>query len=204
LHFEFAHFLAATGRADEAVAQAKRTLQLDPASPWANSGVAIFFYFTRRYDEAIQQSLRVLETAPNYSLAHLFLGLAYEQKEEFSRAVPELKRSVGLSGDRVIPAFVAHAYALSGQRDEARRILQDLKQPSGKNYVEPWLIALVYVGLGEEDQAMEWLEKAYQNRSHDIVFSKVLPQFDPVRSDPRFRELLRRMNFPPNTPNSPN
>jgi len=161
--------------------------------------IGAFFYFARQYDEAIRRELKVLEAAPNYSLAHLFLGLSYEQKKDFSLAIPEMKKAIELSGDKVFPAYVAHAYALSGKTREARRILEELKQPSGKSYVDPWAIALVYTGLGQRDSAMEWLEKAYRNRDHDMAFCKVWPHFDPLRSDPRFQDLLRRMNLPPDT-----
>jgi tetratricopeptide (TPR) repeat protein len=157
-------------------------------------------YWTDRHDDAIQQDLHTLEIAPNYALAHLCLGLAYEQKRGYSRALVELKRAVELSRDPQLPTFVAHAYAASGNSAEATKILEDLKQPSGRSYVDPWAIAVVYAGLGERNQAIEWLQKAYQVRDHDLVFSKVWPQFDPLRSDPRFQDLLHRMNLPPDTP----
>jgi TolB-like protein/DNA-binding winged helix-turn-helix (wHTH) protein/Tfp pilus assembly protein PilF len=200
IHNGYAHFLNDLGRQDEALPELKRALEIDPTVPLPRIGA--FFYFARQYDEAIRRELKVLEATPNYSLAHLLLGLSYEQKKDFSRAMPELKRAVELSGDKVFPAYVAHAYALSGKTSEARRILDELKQPLGKSYVDPWAIALVYTGLGERDRAMEWLEKAYRNRDHDMAFCKVWPHFDPLRSDPRFQDLLRRMNLPPDTVHS--
>ena len=173
----------------------KRALEIDPTVTLPRIG--FFFYFARQYDEAIRRDLKLLEATPNFSLAHLTLGLAYEQKKDFSRAIPELKRAIELSGDRIFPAYLAHAYAVSGKTREARRILEELKQPSGKSYVYAWAIALVYAGLGEKDRAMEWLEKAYRNHDHDLAFSQVWPHFDPLRSDPRFQDLLHRMNLPP-------
>jgi TolB-like protein/DNA-binding winged helix-turn-helix (wHTH) protein/Flp pilus assembly protein TadD len=203
LYNGYAHFLKDQGRGrdDEAFAELRRALELDPTVTMARIG--FFFYFARQYDEVIQRDLKFLEATPNFSLTHLSLGLAYEQKKDFSRAIPELKRAVELSGDKVFPAYLAHAYAVSGKAREAKRILEELKQPSGRSYVDPWAIALVYAGLGEKDRAMEWLEKAYRNRDHDMAYCKVWPQFDPLRSDPRFQDLLRRMNFPPDTPQSP-
>jgi len=197
-HTRYALFLQNQGRDDEALTELKRALDIDPMQHL----VGAIFYAARQYNEAIRWNLKVLETTPNYSPAHLFLGLAYEQKKDFSRAIPELKKAVELSQDKVFPAFVAHAYAVSGKNHEARSLLEELKQPSGKSYVDPWAIALVYTGLGEKDQAMEWLEKAYQNRDHDIAWCKTWPHFDPLRSDPQFQNLLRRMNLPPDAAHS--
>ena len=197
-HTRYALFLQNQGRDDEALTELKRALDIDPMQHL----VGAIFYAARQYNEAIRWNLKVLETTPNYSPAHLFLGLAYEQKKDFSRAIPELKKAVELSQDKVFPAFVAHAYAVSGKNHEARSILEELKQPSDKSYVDPWAIALVYTGLGEKDRAMEWLENAYRNRDHDVAFCKTWPHFDPLRSDPRFQDLLRHMNLPPDTAHS--
>jgi TolB-like protein/DNA-binding winged helix-turn-helix (wHTH) protein len=199
-HFRYAYFLVAMERVEEALEEARNVVSLNPASPRANSGVAWVLYFTDRYDEAIRQDLHTLEIAPNYALAHLCLGLAYEQKRDYSRALVELKRAVELSRDRQLSLFIAHAHAVSGDSTEARRLLEDFKQPSGKSYVDPWAIAVIYAGLGERNQAIEWLQKAYQVRDHDLVLAKVWPQFDPLHSDPPFQDLLRRMNLPPDTP----
>jgi len=195
LHNGYAHFLNDLGRNDEGFTELKRAMELDPAVTLPRIG--FFFYFARQYDEAIRRDIKLLDATPNFSIAHLSLGLAYEQKRDFSQAIPELKRAMELSGDKVFPAFLAHSYAVSGNTREAKRILEELKQPSGKNYVDPWAIALVYAGLGEKDRAMEWLEMAYENRDHDMAYCKVWPHFDPLRSDPRFQDLLRRMNLPP-------
>jgi DNA-binding winged helix-turn-helix (wHTH) protein len=145
--------------------------------------------------EEIQKKLWHADT--NVEFEHS-VNAACEQKGNFPRSIAELKKAINLSEGNVIQTFVAHAYAVSGRRAEAREMIKKLKQPSGKCYVDPWAIALVYAGLAEKDHAMEWLETAYRNRDHDLVFCKTWPQFDVLRSDPRFQDLMRRMNFPPN------
>ncbi len=166
-------------------AAASKAQQLDDSAGCAHLALAqVYFLYDWTWPAAEKEYRRAIELSPGDAFAHFEFAHFLAATGKTDEAVAQAKRT------------------LQRQGDEARRILQDLKQPSGKNYVDPWLIVLVYVGLGEKDQAMEWLEKAYQNRSHDIVFSKVWPQFDPLRSDPRFQDLLRRMNFPLNTPNS--
>jgi TolB-like protein/DNA-binding winged helix-turn-helix (wHTH) protein len=192
----YADFLMAMGRPEEAIAQRKRNEQIDPLSTFAVGAVAWELYWAGRYDEAIEQVQRVLVVSPTSYNGHLCLGLCLEQKRDFARAIEELQKAVDLSNDRMWIGFVAHARAVSGDKAGARKILAELERESQRIYVSPWWPAIVYPDLGEKDKAFFWLEKAYEGREHDLVFSKVWPMFDSLRSDPRYRDLMRRVGLP--------
>src|ERR1700686_533796 len=132
-----------------------------------------------------------ITTAPTW------LGQAYEQKKMYAQAVATYQK--GMSQAERNPQLIAalgHAYALSGERDKALKTLDELREMSKEHYISPYLIAVVYVGLGVKEQAFAWLEKAYQDRSAALLWLKVEPLFDPLRSDPRFQDLLRRIGLP--------
>jgi tetratricopeptide (TPR) repeat protein len=134
---------------------------------------------------------------PNHWSGHLILGLSLEQEQQFPQAMVELKKAVEVSNDRMWVGFLAHDMALLGDRAGARKILVDLQQLSKRTYVSPWWPAIVYPDLGDKDQAFAWLEKCYRGREHDLVFSKVWPMFDSLRSDyPRYQDLMRRIGLP--------
>jgi TolB-like protein/DNA-binding winged helix-turn-helix (wHTH) protein len=195
-HAGYADFLNAMGHPDEAIAERKRNEQIDPLSTFAVGAVAWELYWAGRYDEAIEQEQKLLVANPNSYYAHLGLGLCLEQKHDFARAIEELRKAVDLSNDKTWIGFVAHAMALSGDKVGAHKILADLEKESQRTYVSPWWPAIVYPDLGEKDQAFFWLEKAYQGREHDLVFSNVWPMFNSLRSDPRYQDLLRRVGLP--------
>lgn len=195
-HARYADFLNAMGHPDDAIAERDRNRQIDPLSLGAIDGLGWEQYWAGRYDEAIENSRTVLAVDPNDYGAHLFFGLSLEQKGQFSDAVTELQKSVDLSNDNKWIAFVAHAKALSGDKAGARKIVADLEALSRRTYVSPWLFAIIYAGLGDNEQAFLWLEKCYQGREHDLVFSRVWPMFDSLRSDPRYEDLLRRVGLP--------
>jgi adenylate cyclase len=175
-HSYYSDFLSAMGRPDEAIAEEIRIRQIDPLS--VSPGVAMQQYWAGRYDLAIENARSVLAIAPNHILGHLCLGLALEQKRQFAEAIVELQKAVDLSNDQMWMAFVAHAKALAGDKAGARKILADLEALSRHTYVSPWLFAIVYPDLGEKERAFFWLEKCYQGREHDLVFSKVWPMFN--------------------------
>ena len=128
----------------------------------------------------------------------MHLGLAYQCKGAFPEALAELKQARSLSDDTTeTVAQLAITYALSGNREQASKLLNELKSRSQRRYVSPYEIAMIYTALGDKDQAFAWLEKAYQQRANGIVELKAEPAFDPLRSDPRFQDLLRRVGFPP-------
>ena len=134
---------------------------------------------------------------PNFVPSHLFLGQAFEQIGRFDEAIAEFQKAIHLSGGSAqLIAALGHAYSVSGNRDGAIRILEELQHLSKQRYVPPLDIALIHAGLSQKDEAIEWLEKAYKQQSCSLVYIKVDPRLDPLRSDLRFQELLRRMNFP--------
>ena len=191
-------YLAAMGRLEEAITESKRAQDLDPLLLIINAFHGWWLYFARQYDQAIEQERKTLELDPNFAPAHWVLGQVYEQQERFEVAIAEFQEAVTHSGgSTMMRAALGRAYAVAGKRDEALKMLNELKERAKRSYVSPVGIAIIYVGLGEKEQAFSWLEKAYEDRSTWLIFLKVEPRFDPLRSDPRFQSLLRRMNFPP-------
>ncbi|HJU62328.1 MAG TPA: tetratricopeptide repeat protein, partial [Candidatus Binatia bacterium] len=186
--------LAGEGRLDEAVAEVKRAQQVDPQSLTISAVVGWMLYLARDYDKAIEQEKIVLEMDGNFALAHWYLGLAYEQKGMYAEAIAEFQKAKSLSGARPLDSgSLAHAYAIAGRTAEARQILKKVKERPPQVYFPPQDIALIHVGLGEKDQALDWLEKAVQERSPWLIHLGVDPRFDPLRSDPRFAALVRRI-----------
>lgn len=195
-HSGYSDFLNAMGRPDEAIAEWVTNSQIDPLSLSAVAAIGWEQYWAGRYDSAIDNARKVLTVNPNDYDAHLCLGLALEQKRQFPDAIVELQRAVDLSNDQMWMAFVAHAKALAGDKAGAHKILADLEALSRSTYVSPYLFALVYPDLGEKERAFFWLEKCYQGREHDLVFSKVWPMFNSLHSDPRYQELMKRVGLP--------
>jgi tetratricopeptide (TPR) repeat protein len=191
-------YLLALGRPDEAVTVAKRAEELDPLSPIIGSLAGRSLYHARQYDQAIEQLRGVIDRDANFPLAHLILGLAYEQKGMFEEAIAEFQKGSSLSGgEPPMVGALGHAYAVSGQRGRAQNVLAELKQLSRRRYIAPYEIAVIYIGLGDKDLTFEWLEKAYQDHSHWLVLLKVDPRFDSIHGDSRYQDLRRRMGLPP-------
>jgi serine/threonine protein kinase/tetratricopeptide (TPR) repeat protein len=196
-HHFYAECLAGMGRYNEALVEIRRAQELDPLSLIINSVVGWILYFGRQYDQAIAQFQRAIELDPNFWVAHWTLGRAYEGKEAFAEAVAEIQKAIELSaGSPLSLAALGHAYAVSGKRAEAQKVLDGLNESSEQRYVSPFGIAAIYAGLGEIDQAFQWLENAYQERSGWLIWLRADPVSDPLRSDPRFQDLMRRMNLP--------
>jgi TolB-like protein/DNA-binding winged helix-turn-helix (wHTH) protein/Tfp pilus assembly protein PilF len=194
-HHWYAWHLSLLGQFDEAIAEMRKAESLDPLSLIINADVAELLVIAHHYDESIAQSRKTIEMDPNFALAHNQLAQAYLQKHMYSEAVPELQRAVQLSGGSpTIVANLARAYVASGKRSEAVRLLNDLKKRSIHGYSNGSEIATIYASLGDTDQAMNWLEKAYEERFNPGVLLR--PGFDPLRSDPRFQNLLRRVGLP--------
>ncbi len=193
----YSYFLSAMGRFDEALAEMKRAQELDPLSLEKLAGIGEVLYLQRRYDQAIEQYRKTLEMDPNSGFAHWAIGNAYVHKGMFDEAVAEYQKAIPLSGDSPDePAMLGYAYALSGKSREARQVIDDLKKRSQRSYISPTTIAVIYGGLGENDRAFEWLDKAYEGQDSLLILLKVEPMFDSIRNDPRFTELLRRVNLP--------
>jgi len=197
-HSEYGSYLIKMGRVDEAIVMRKRALDLVPPSTVpviANLGYV--YYFARKYEEAIKQHQRALELNPRFARSHLAIGNAYVQLGKYEQAIAEINQAITLSGGDVKAiATLGHAYAVSGRHAEARKVIDQLAQLSKRKYVSPYFIAVIYAGLGERDQMFAWLEKAYQERHPFMTLISVEPVFDPVRSDPRFVQLVRRVGLP--------
>jgi TolB-like protein/Flp pilus assembly protein TadD len=194
-HHWYAWHLALLHRYDEAIAEMRKAENLDPLSLVINADLAELLALAHSYDESIQQSRKTIEMDPNFGLAHNHLGQAYLQKHRNEEAVAELQKAVQLSGGSpTCIASLARAYAASGKRSEALKLLSDLKKRSNSNYSHASEIAVIYVALGDTDQAMKWLEKGYEERFNPGVLLR--PGFDPLRSDPRFQDLVRRVGLP--------
>jgi TolB-like protein/Flp pilus assembly protein TadD len=199
-HSWFAADLASEGRVEEAVAEARRGLQLNPNSVTANLRLGQELISAKQYDEAVDQGQKMLEQEP--AQAHWILGLAFEQKGNLDRAISEYQEAVKLAGPipdlrAWLPGDMAHAYAVSGRKQEAFRLLAELKELSRLIRVDPAEFALVYAGLGEKDQAFEWLNKGYNDRPSMIAQRvKVEPRLEPLHSDPRFQAFLHKMGLP--------
>jgi TolB-like protein/DNA-binding winged helix-turn-helix (wHTH) protein/Flp pilus assembly protein TadD len=190
-HHWYAWHLSLSGRYDDAIAEMRKAENLDPL---INADLAELLVLAHHYDESIAQSRKTIEMDPNFALAHNQLAQAYLQKHMYDEAVAELKKAVQLSGDSpTCIANLARAYVASGKRSEAEKLLGDLKRRSNAAYSNAPEIAIVYVSLGDTDQAMNWLEKGYEERFNPGVLLR--PGFDPLRSDSRFQNLLRRIGL---------
>jgi TolB-like protein/DNA-binding winged helix-turn-helix (wHTH) protein/Flp pilus assembly protein TadD len=194
-HHWYAWHLSLFGRYDEAIAEMRKAESLDPLSLIINADLAELLVLAGSYDESIQQSRKTIEMDPNFALAHNQLAQAYLQKHMNDEAVTELQKAAQLSGESpTVMANLARAYVASGNRSEAMKLLTDLKKRSNFIYSHGPEIAVIYAALGDKDQAMNWLEKGYEERFNPGVLLR--PGFDPIRSDPRFEDLMRRIGFP--------
>ena len=193
-HHEYAAHLTAMGRTPEALAEIKRAQELDPLSLVVNADMAWIYYRDRAYEQAIEHYRKTLELDETFVPAYHELGWVYEQMGMYEEAIEELQQAVALSSNPIVLASLSRVYAIAGQRTEALRILDELEEGSDQSYLAPY-IALAYVGLGEKDQSLEWLDKAYQEHHGQMVYLKD-QRWDPLRSDPRFQALIQGMNFP--------
>jgi TolB-like protein/DNA-binding winged helix-turn-helix (wHTH) protein/Tfp pilus assembly protein PilF len=194
-HHWYAWHLSLLGRHDEAIAEMKKAEALDPLSLIINADLAELLVLAHSYDESIRQSRKTIEMDPNFALAHNQLAQAYLQKHMNDDAIAELQKALHLSGgSSTVLANLARAYAATGKRSEVIKLLNDLKKRSNPIYSHGSEIAVVYVALGDKDQAMNWLEKGYEERFNPGVLLR--PGFDSLRSDPRFEDLVRRIGLP--------
>jgi DNA-binding winged helix-turn-helix (wHTH) protein/Flp pilus assembly protein TadD len=192
-HQWYAVHLAVSGRFDEAFAQIRQAQELDPLSPIISVNVARIHYFARQYDEALRCCRTILETEPTFGAAHKIMGLAYEQKGMSEEALVALQRALDLLGDTPeMIGFLAHAYAISGNREEAHKLLERLQEMAKLRHVRSFPFVVAYTALGDLDQVFACLEKAWRERSDSILCLKVMPVFDCLRSDPRFTHLMER------------
>lgn len=190
-HHWYGCHLSALGRNSDAIAEMRKAASLDPLSLIISSDLAGILLVAHQSDEAIAQSRKTVDMDPNFAVAHLELGQAFLEKRDYKEAIEEFKKASELSGGSVpSTADLAYAYAVSNQTDQAMSILNELQVRATHNASE---IALVHVGLGQKDEAMKWLEKAYADHFNPSIL--VRPAFDPLRSDKRFQDLMRRLDM---------
>jgi TolB-like protein/Tfp pilus assembly protein PilF len=196
-HHWYAIYLSAMGRHDEAMTEIDQATRLDPVSAIIRASRGWVQYHRRQYDEAIVESRKALDLDADFVRAHTYLGMSYLKKGKPQEAIAAAAEADRLGGGIPITrAYLAQAYALGGRTAEANQILADLVRPTPGRYVSPSDVAALYVWLGEPERAIDWLEKAVDERSFNMVYLKVHPGYDPLRQNPRFVALLRRMRFP--------
>ena len=195
-HRQYAWYLSMTGKPMEGVAEMKLAQQLDPVNPPINVDLCLPYYLARQYDQSIAQARKAVEMFPNFFLPHMALGEALFEKGDYSTAIEELQKAKAMESTPLPIGNLGYAYAKSGRKDEARKLLAGLKEQSKARYVASYWIALIHAGLDEKEDAFAWLEKAYQERSWWLVWIKMDPKVDSLRSDPRFTDLMRRIGFP--------
>ena len=195
-HLWYGEYLSASGRFDEALSELNRALEQNPLSTDVNLALGYRSYYARQYPQATEQAQKVLGMDATFVPAHVLLGRAYAQRSIFADATAEFRKALDLSeGDTNDLAALGYAQALSRQEGEARKTLDELKKRSQDTYVQPMWLAVIELGLGEKNQAFDYMEKAYSDRSAWLVNLKVDPFFDSVRSDPRFADLQRRVGL---------
>jgi TolB-like protein/Tfp pilus assembly protein PilF len=193
-HWFAAGPLLALGRFDQSIAEAKRSIELDPLSMINNADFGNDYYFARRYDDAIAQFRKTIEIEPHSYLAHFYLGQALQLKGQLSEAIAEYRKAAQLDDDPFVLALLGQAYARAGQRDEANKILAQLNQEAKARYVDAYGVGLVFLGMGDKNRAMEELERAYrENDGGDIYNIRIDPMLDDLRDNPRFEALAEKI-----------
>src|SRR5262245_13129911 len=190
----------AMGRVEESLAASLRAIDLDRFDLTLNAHLGWHYLYAREYDRAVEQLLKTIELDPNFATSYLYLGFVYEQKGMYEAAIAKFNEAMAHSdaGRRpVMEAALGHAYAVAGRRVEAQRTIEGLKMAAERRYISPYSIAVIYLGLGDKEQAFAWLNRAYQERDNWLIYLNVEPRLDPLRSDARFNELLRRAGLSP-------
>ncbi|MFN2530691.1 MAG: protein kinase [Pyrinomonadaceae bacterium] len=197
-HHGYSHYLMSHHRIDESFVESKRAQELSPIDLIITIHLGWHYLYARQYNEAIEQLNKVIEMDQNYAQAYPWLGLAYEQQKRYPEAISAFEKATELfpGGSTQAAADLAHAYAVSGKKTEALKILADLQRVGTDKYVSEYHIAVIYAGLGQKDEAFNWLEKAYAERSEWMVNLSVDQRFDDLHSDPRFKALVRRVGLP--------
>ena len=197
-HWQYGWLLVYLGRFDEALQEMQRAVELDPLSAVMTTDLSGPYTLKKDYDKAIAQCRKALELDPSFFVPHFVLGwIEMDRGANYAKAIEEFHLVQAIETQPIATGLLGYAYARIGQKDKAMETLNELNQLASRRFVSPYHQALVYLGLGENSQAIDWLEKAYDKRSPWVIWLKVEPMFDPLRSDPRFQALYHKMNFPP-------
>ncbi len=191
----YAFFLADMGRFPDAVAEAKRAQSLDPLSLFSIMGLGFVYAQARQYDEALAQGQKLLEMDPNFFGSHWLIGAAYYGMDMVDEAIVASQRAATLGGGPMVSAFLGFLYGVSGRREEALKIIDQMKEMRKQTVIPPPSIAMIYAGIGDPDSAFEWLEVAYQERNSMLTSLKSSNAFDSLRADPRYADLLNRVGL---------
>ena len=194
-HYAYAHLLSTSGRYERALAEIKLARELDPLSLAINAQEGQILFFAKDYDKALDRLQKTIDLDGSFWLSHLFISRVYTEKGMHSEAVAESKRAAELSGNSQSEAYRAYALAKWGKLPEARMVLDALLKSSADTYVPPYNIALAYNAVGEREKAIDYLEKGFSERDVRMVFLKIEPQWDNLRSDPRFLDLMKRLRL---------
>ena len=198
-HHWYSHFLMGQGRVEESLTQSKRALELSPFDMLFNIHLGWHNLYARQYDQALEQIEKAIEMDENFAQAYPWRGLILEQQGKYAEAIAAFQKAINLfpGGSSVAKAELAHAYAVSGDREAAQKIIAELQELAKTKYVSSFQIAAIYAGLGEKDEVFAWLEKAFAERSDGLVNLNAEQRFDNLRSDPRFTDLARRVGLVP-------
>ena len=203
-HQFYGYYLTAMGKPEEAIAERKKALELDPISPLLHSALGEAYYQARRFDVTIEQNKEALELDPSYAIALVNIGRAYEQLGQHPAARAAFQRILTAAPeDPAILALMGHEYAVSGDKANAQKTLAKLTAISARKYVPAIYFATIYIGLNQTDDAFRWLDKAYEERCEYLVYLGSEPLADPIRGDPRFSRLLSRIGVSPSMVNLP-
>lgn len=178
---------------DESIEELRRAQHLDPLSLIINTSIAVTYYHARQYDQAIAQCRETLELDPYFHNAITFLGLSYIQKGMHRLAIRELEKAVSLDHNLEELSLLGYAYGVGRQRNKAYKVLEELQERITKEYIDPYFMVMIYTGIDEKEQAFDWLEKSYHEKSDLMAMLKTFPLLDRLRTDPRFTELMQKV-----------
>ncbi len=197
VHYVYSIYLTYMGHHKESIREMERALELDPLSLNFNRALADVNYWAGRYDQAIEQCVKTIEMDPSYRNVHLNLGLAYLAKSEYENALKEIDKEKQIIGkwDPTVEYLTGITYLAIGEQERAQQILDEMLKRSQKSYIPFTYIAGFFITLGDQDQALEWLEKAYEKHDMRLAYLKVNPRYDGIRTNPRFVALLRKIGL---------
>jgi adenylate cyclase len=183
------------GRFDEAIAKTRKAVELDPLNPFFQMSLSFYQYWARQYDDAIAQARKTLEMDPNSAISNVLLGLSFLKKGDTAGAIAELQKSKAPDPGAWYQGFLGYAYAISGDRAKAEQALRELEELAKRQYVSPTAFVTIYLGLGEKEKALDWLEKAYEEQDSACWYLKIDQIYDSVRDEPRFQAILKKVGL---------